>query len=234
MDPLELKALPAEFKVEGSKRLVTGYASTFNVVDHGNDLVEPGAYTKTLAEDFPAKQIKVKRDHEHVIGLPIHMEQDSKGLLTVSRISQTALGNDTLILVEDGVIDRMSIGYKCEQRAYEMRDGGRIRRMQQVKLREYSLLGQPPMNDGAVVTGVKSLYDVARVLDQMSGALEHLRALSYVPADIAQRLATLIGELGPLVREPAPYVPDPRYDASPEALNALVGEFTALLSTSAR
>jgi uncharacterized protein len=227
---LELKSIPAEYKVDGGKRLVTGYASTLGDVDRGNDLVEPGAYTKTLAEDFPSGQIKVKRDHQHPIGLPVHMGQDSKGLLTFSRISKTAMGDETLILSEDGVIDRMSIGYKALQHAYQMQGGVKVRRLQQLKLREYSLLTEPPMNDGAAIIGVKSLYDVGYVLDRMSDALAHLRSLSYTPPDIARRLTALIQERG-TVPPPEPAA-DPQPDPAAVALSQLLGEFNTYLTSS--
>lgn len=224
---LELKAIPAEYKVDAKNRIVEGYASTFGNVDFGNDVVEPGAYTKTLAEDFPAGRIKVKRDHETFIGLPLHMEQDSKGLFTRSKISRTTCGDETLILVEDGVIDRMSIGYKAEIYAPGQRDGRKVRLLQQLKLREYSLLATP-MNDEAVITGVKSLHDVAYVLDRMSDALAHLRSLSYTPPDIARRLTALIQELG-TVPPPEPAAA-PQPDPAAAALQELLGEFTAFLT----
>jgi HK97 family phage prohead protease len=226
---LELKAVPAEYKVDAKQRIVEGYASSFGNVDFGRDVVEPGAYTKTLAEDFPAGRIKVKRDHEHFIGRPLHMEQDSKGLFTRSAISRTPLGDETLILVEDGVIDCMSIGYKAEVYAPGQRDGQKVRLLQQVRLREYSLLATP-MNEQAVITGVKSLYDVAYTLDRMSDALSHLRSLSYTPPEIARRLTALIQELGD-VPPPAPSpAAAPQPDPAADALRELLGEFTAFLT----
>lgn len=223
---LELKAVPAEYKVEGGKRLVTGYASTFDNVDQGSDVVLPGAFTKTLADDLPGGRIKVKRQHESLIGRPVHAEQDSKGLLTVSQISRTALGDETLILVEDGVLDRMSIGYRVEEKRSATRDGRKVRELKTLRLSEWSIV-EGPMNDAAVITGVKSLYDVAYTLDRMTEALAHLRSLSYTPPDIARRLTALIQELGTVPPPEPAAVPQP--DPAADALRELLGEFTSFL-----
>jgi HK97 family phage prohead protease len=192
---LERKSVAAEYKADLTKREVTGYASTFGNIDRGDDRIIKGAYTKTLAHDFPAGQIKVRRNHDGVIGKPIHMEQDSKGLLTVSRISDTALGNETLCLVEDGVIDRMSIGYSPEEKRYVNEDGRKVRELVSVRLSEYSLLDQPPMNAEAAITGIKSLDDVMRVFDQMASALYSLRNLASVPPDVLARLGALMQDI---------------------------------------
>lgn len=226
---LELKTVTAEYKVESGKRLITGYASTFGNVDHGSDVVLAGAFTKTLAEDLPAGRIKVKRQHEHLIGRPVHAEQDAKGLLTVSHISRTALGDETLILAEDGVLDRMSIGYHVEEKRSATRDGRKVRELKALRLSEWSIV-EGPMNDQAAITSVKSLYDVAYVLDRMSDALSHLRALSYTPPDIARRLTALIQELGTLPPSEPAAVTQP--DPAAVELQQLLGEFTAYLTSS--
>jgi hypothetical protein len=44
-------------------------------------------------------RIKVLRDHEHPIGVPVRALEDSKGLYTESHISDTQLGNETLTLL---------------------------------------------------------------------------------------------------------------------------------------
>lgn len=168
-------AVRAEFKADLAKREVTGYASTFGNIDLGGDVVLPGAYTKTLADDLPAGRIKVRRNHREAIGRPVHAEQDSKGLLTVSRISETPLGDETLVLVQDGVVDAMSIGYLAEEKRYATREGRKVRELVQVRLTEWSLLDEPPMNPEAIVTGLKAkataAYDVG---DRVRALVAHM------------------------------------------------------------
>lgn len=161
-----------------------------------------GAYARTLENDLPTGRIKVKRNHQFLIGRPVHAEEDTKGLLTVSEISKTPLGDETLILVQDGVIDEMSIGFRTEEKGYTTVDGRRVREIKAAKLREWSFMDDKAANDLAVVTGLKSLAseckslsDVSDVLYQMQDTLSALRRLSYTPAHISKRLTALMTEM---------------------------------------
>lgn len=71
---LDVKAVSAEGEFEG-------YASVFNVEDHGRDIVLPGAFTKLLARR-PAGKVKVLRGHDpgDPIGVWTELVEDSKGL----------------------------------------------------------------------------------------------------------------------------------------------------------
>lgn len=189
---MERKALvsPAEFKVDTSQRIVEGYASVFNNVDHNDDLVLPGAYTKTLRENLPG--IKVKRNHRALIGRPLHAEQDSTGLFTRSHISQTALGDETLALIADGVIDRMSIGFYPVKKDYGTKNGKHVRLLHEAKLKEWSFMDDDVANDAAVVTSLKSMTDLDRAFqDYREGRLPPLEmaALFERAAEEAKALA---------------------------------------------
>ena len=112
------KSVQVEIKADENRREITAYASTFGNVDNGDDVAVRGCFAKTLQED--SNRVKVLWEHSrfHPIGLPMHMEEDSKGLLTVSKISNTTLGNDIMQLAREGVLDRMSIGYKTRSYSY--------------------------------------------------------------------------------------------------------------------
>jgi hypothetical protein len=151
---MQVKAIPMEFKVDHSKRIVEGYASTFGNKDRVGDIVQPGAFTKTISERFNGgakKDIKVLWQHAHPIGLPIHMEEDSKGLYTVSRIAKTPQGDEAMTLAEEGIIDKFSIGYDIIKSDYQ----GKDQLLQELKLYEYSLVTFPA-NEEAGLTSVKS------------------------------------------------------------------------------
>jgi HK97 family phage prohead protease len=222
LDLIERKSIlvRAEFKADLPKRRIEGYASTFGNIDGNNDIVLKGAYTRTLEHELPAGRIKVKRNHEALIGKPVHAEQDTKGLLTVSQISDTPLGNETLTLVQDGVIDEMSIGFFTEEKAYAQHDGKRVREIKAARLSEWSFMDDPAANRQAMVLGVKSLYDVSCVLDQMQGAVYALQRLASLPADVAERVAMLVRDLQKL----------PRADESPESIAAASAQITSLSS----
>lgn len=162
----EFKALNIEIKANENKREIEAYASTFGNADLVNDIVMKGSFSKTLNERFAGGSrngIKVLWQHmpSMPLGLPIHMEEDSKGLYTVSRISKTARGDEAIELVKDKVVDKMSIGYDVIKDDYNS-EGARL--LKELKLYEYSLVTFPA-NEQADILGAKSM-------DQLSGLLE--------------------------------------------------------------
>lgn len=155
---METKSVPFECKVDASERIVEGYASTWDK-DQVDDIILPGAFAKTIRER--GGKVKVLWQHMDALGTPIHMEEDSTGLFTRSRISKTTLGDDALTLMADGVVDSMSIGFSIPNGKAEFEEDGWTRRISEVKLFEYSPVTFAA-NEAAVIQGVKHLYEQAR------------------------------------------------------------------------
>lgn len=200
MGPIELKGIKLECKLSADKRRFEAYASTFGNVDHDQDLILPGAFTKTIAEAFPANKIKVLWQHNwsQPIGRPVAMQQDSKGLLTETELSRTTLANDAIALLEDGVVDKTSIGFWIPAGKSSRRPDG-VREIAEVALMEYSLVTFPA-NDQAVITGVKSLREMAHFL-KSTGSLSN-NILSEIEKDLAEIKALLTVQPGdPLGRD---------------------------------
>lgn len=144
--PFELKSLDLD---EGT---FEGYASVFGNVDDGGDVIEPGAFTKTLQERGGRIKICWNHDPYEPIGTPISMTEDSKGLLVKGKISKTRRGMDVLTLMRDGVINELSIGYSLIKHKMD----GRIRKITELKLWEFSPVTWA-MNPQAQILGVKSV-----------------------------------------------------------------------------
>jgi HK97 family phage prohead protease len=140
-----------EFKSSDSGAEVAGYVSTFGNVDHGGDVVMRGAFDSTLASGTPVRFLWAHDTHE-VIGLPIELKSDDKGLFGRFKISQTARGRDVHTLLKDGAVDSFSIGYIPTD--VEFDDAG-SRLLKSVDLLECSVVAMP-MNERATVTAVKS------------------------------------------------------------------------------
>lgn len=138
-------------------RVFKGYAATYGNVDHDNDIIEHGAFAKSINEAFPAGKIKVLYQHSEPLGMPTVMHEDSKGLYVEAKISKTRLGDEVIELIKDGVVDSMSVGFRLMQGKFE-RDASGIRRIKEGALREFSAVTFPA-NDQAVITGIKALKD---------------------------------------------------------------------------
>lgn len=141
-----------------------GYASVFDIVDQGMDVVSPGAFRKSLDS---GKNVKLLWQHD--MGKPIgvweEIKEDEKGLFVRGRLlNDVQLGREANALMRAGAIDSMSIGYRTKEAVAE--GNGTVRRLTEVDLFEISLVTFPMLPD-ARVTAVKSI----RTIRDFEGAL---------------------------------------------------------------
>jgi len=150
-----LKNMDFEFKANSEKRSFAGYASTWDR-DLGGDQILKGAFKKTIKERFPRNKIKILWQHNEPLGIPTHMEEDSKGLYIEGRISKTRLGDEALELMKDGVVDQMSIGYDVV--GDDISDDGQTRFLKELVLYEFSPVTFP-MNPNADIVSIKTHFN---------------------------------------------------------------------------
>lgn len=156
MKNIEHKNLEASEKitdVDTNKRVITGYLSQVDVEDKGNDIIEKTAFTKTLSERKNDIYFLNQHDWRQPHGKFAELEVDNYGLKFVSNpLPNTSFSNDTLELVEKGIIQHNSIGYIVTK----SQDEGNTRVIKELKLYEGSTVTMA-MNDGAIITGLKSM-----------------------------------------------------------------------------
>jgi HK97 family phage prohead protease len=157
---MEYKALDFEVKAEGDSAF-SGFASTPDL-DQGGDIVVKGAFGRTIAQrGSKLKMLWNHKSSELPIGKYTKVEERDGGLYVEGKVSETAIGRDVMTLLRDGAIDSMSIGYSVVEKEYND-DGVRI--IKDLDLFEVSLVNFP-MNEKAVITGVKSID--ARTLENI-------------------------------------------------------------------
>ena len=96
---MEFKSLKFDAgMIDPDERTFEGYAAAYGNADSDNDIIEQGAFAKSIKEGFPSKSIKVLWQHDarQPIGLPVEMREDSRGLWVKSRISKTAKGDEAI------------------------------------------------------------------------------------------------------------------------------------------
>src|SRR5690606_6086143 len=107
--------------VDQKDGVVTAYLSAFGNEDAHGDIIEAGAYTKTIRERGPGGSNRIKILWQHnpwePIGRPLELEEDEHGLLARFKISATTLGRDALILYDDGVLTEHSVGIDILRRS---------------------------------------------------------------------------------------------------------------------
>ncbi len=133
-----------------------GYASVFNNKDLGNDVIKPGAFSKSVYDKKP-KQIKLLYQHktDEPIGVIDKLEEDKRGLKIKGRLAMgTQKGKEVYELMKMGALDSMSIGYKLSPEDYKYSDKLKKRTINNLDLMEVSMVTFP-MNPKAKVTKVK-------------------------------------------------------------------------------
>jgi HK97 family phage prohead protease len=149
--PLELKLDPARAGV------IEGYASTFGgPPDSYGDVVDPGAFTATLAKHLRARTTPAMlwgHDPQQPIGKWLTLNQDAKGLKVVGQLTLgTVKGQEAMALAADGVLG-LSIGYATKMSS---RTPAGKRLLKAVDLHEISLHAMPSNTD-ARITSVKAV-----------------------------------------------------------------------------
>jgi uncharacterized protein len=169
-----------DFKAGGSLKdgEFEGYAAGISNLDKVGDIIVPGSFKNTIASFIENGVIAWQHDWSTPIGKPLEAREDEHGLFIQAKISDTSVGRDALTLLRDGVIKKMSIGFRIkdaeffdsldELRSYARENNipikidslegvfGGVRLIKEIELFEVSLV-TVPANDAASVTAVKEL-----------------------------------------------------------------------------
>lgn len=121
--------------VDAASRTVSGYLSAFGNVDSDNDIIEKGAFVKSVSERFNKIFFLLQHNWEKPLGKFKTLQEDEKGLYFEAEVSNTSYGNDLLQLYTDGVINEHSIGFSTIK---SDNDSSGTRIIKEVKLYEGS------------------------------------------------------------------------------------------------
>jgi len=142
----ELKALETEGEFEG-------YAAVFGNRDEQGDVIERGAFTKTLQENGGRGPILWQHRPDEPIGIGLSAVEDDKGLRVRGRLAlETTRGREAWALLKQGVLRGLSIGYDAIKEFWE----SGVRHLKEIRLWEWSLVTFPA-NPLARVTATKAV-----------------------------------------------------------------------------
>ena len=133
-----------------------GYGSVFGNKDLGNDVIEAGAFAKSLKRRKPQN---VKLLYQHKSDMPIgvfdEIKEDEHGLVVKGRLAlKTQAGAEAYELLKMGALDGLSIGFRVNPKEVSYDKRGNKRIIKEVDLMEVSLVTFP-MNPQATVRSVK-------------------------------------------------------------------------------
>ena len=152
-----IKNINIEIKNIEDTGKISGYGAIFNNIDLKNDIIQKGAFTKTLMEKN-IKEIYFLRQHNKdvIIGEFNDIHEDENGLYVEGKFFlDTTAGKDAYRLAKKGILNSFSIGYIAKDFGYEEINGEEIRDLKSVDLLEVSLVIMPA-NKSAKITEIKS------------------------------------------------------------------------------
>lgn len=149
----EKEYLDFSFEVKSSdddKGIIEGHGAVFGNVDFHGDIIEKGAFNKTLKKKKPV--MLLQHDSRDVIGMWTLAKEDDEGLKLRGNLNMNVeKARDAFFLAKQGALTGLSVGFIVKDQ--EFIKGVRI--IKEVELLEVSLVTFPA-NELAQVEGVKS------------------------------------------------------------------------------
>lgn len=132
-----------------------GYASLFGRVDMSRDIVERGAFARSIAKRGAGGiRMLFQHDPNQPIGTWMSIEEDAFGLKVRGRLAAgVGRAQEVGALMRDGALDGLSIGFRTARARTDAKTG--IRHIHEADLWEISVVTFP-MQEGARIDGAKA------------------------------------------------------------------------------
>lgn len=126
-----------------------GYASVFNKLDSGGDIVLPGAFAKSLAKRRGRIRLLFQHDPKEPVGTWESLREDGHGLFVTGQLVPGVPRSDALRrLIGNGALDGLSIGFRTVKAS--RRDGNRL--LHEIDLYEVSIVTFPMMEEARIAS----------------------------------------------------------------------------------
>lgn len=165
---MEKKHLDFGFEVKAVNEdgTIEGYGSVFGVKDSYADVIQKGAFEKSIKAHKEQKSMPAllwQHDAAQPIGVWTEMSEDSNGLKLKGKLAMdTVKGKEAHALLKMGALNGLSIGFMTKQAQYDEKT--EIRTLTEVEIWETSIVTFPA-NTKARVTHVKSADEMQTLKD---------------------------------------------------------------------
>jgi len=151
--------------MDGDKREVAVYLAKFGNVDSDNDVIQKGAFKKSIQERGPMaasnRKIAFLRHHdwEKQIGVFSKLQEDDNGLFAVGRLGTSTMGEDAWRDYQDGIIKEHSVGFQ------RVTDKTKWVKDTSIPAGGFTLLQEVKLWEGSAVTfGANELTNVVEIM----------------------------------------------------------------------
>jgi HK97 family phage prohead protease len=140
---------------------IEGYGAVFGNIDSYKDIIEKGAFKKSISENKERIAFCYQHDIYEPIGKIEEIKEDEYGLWLKVRISDTA--DDVKTMIREGILKEMSVGFQTVKSTID--EQTYIRTITEVKLWEVSIV-TIAANPLALIGSVKSIEEKNTILEQ--------------------------------------------------------------------
>ena len=180
--------------------VVSGYFAMFGNKDLDGDIIERGAFTKTIQERGPnGKQlIKYLLDHDRykAVAKIQSLEEDSKGLRYSAKIGTHSLGLDFMKMIESELINQHSFGFVTIKELYDSQ--AKANRIKEVMMHEGSAIQFLGANPETTYIDLKSDTDAMQYLDRLEKFIRTTDCTDETIITLETRLKSLTALLKPV------------------------------------
>lgn len=179
--------------------IVSGYFALFGNKDLDGDIIEQGAFTKTIRERGPNGKglIKFLLDHDRTkaVAKITDLEEDHKGLKYVAKIGNHNLGLDFMKMVESELINQHSFGFATIKEMFD--ESMKANRIKEVMMMEGSAIQFLGANPETTFIDLKNAEDHLKYLDRLEKFIRTSDATDETLSQLELRLKSLSELLKP-------------------------------------
>jgi len=179
--------------------IVSGYFAVFGNKDLDGDVIEPGAFTKTVMERGPqGKQlIKYLLDHDKnkVVAKITNLYEDNKGLRYEAKIGSHAAGQDFQKMIESELINQHSFGFRTIKEQFDQEAKANL--IKEVMMYEGSAVQFLGANPETTFIDLKSEEDAFEFLSRLEKFVKTSDATDETLEKLENQLKSLLEFLKP-------------------------------------
>jgi HK97 family phage prohead protease len=179
--------------------IVSGYFAVFGNKDLDGDVIEPGAFTKTVMERGPqGKQlIKYLLDHDKnkVVAKITNLYEDNKGLRYEAKIGSHAAGQDFQKMIESELINQHSFGFRTIKEQFDQEAKANL--IKEVMMYEGSAVQFLGANPETTFIDLKSEADAFEYLSRLEKFVKTSDATDETLEKLENQLKSLLEFLKP-------------------------------------
>ena len=179
--------------------IVSGYFAVFGNKDLDGDVIEPGAFTKTVMERGPqGKQlIKYLLDHDKnkVVAKITNLYEDNKGLRYEAKIGSHSAGQDFQKMIESELINQHSFGFRTIKEQFDKEAKANL--IKEVMMYEGSAVQFLGANPETTFIDLKSEADAFEYLSRLEKFVKTSDATDETLEKLENQLKSLLEFLKP-------------------------------------